>query len=260
MPVESNGLIVGRYRIEGKLGQGGMGAVYRAFDLHLELPCALKQLGLAHLPTEEVTRRQRTAGKPRLTREVAAEQFRQEARLLARLEHPGLPRVTDCFAVGDDHYLVMTLVEGEDLEEALARAATGFPEPEVLAWVVQVMDALDYCHAQGVIHRDVKPANIIVTAAGKVYLVDFGIAKLAGLTQLTPIGARAATTGYSPIEQYTGHEHTGVCSDIYALGATMYALLTGQAPRAAGLRVAGGDMPSPRALAPGVSVKMDAVV
>jgi serine/threonine protein kinase len=217
MPLQLGDLLHGRYRIEALMGAGGMGAVYRAFDTLRDEPCAVKEFRLGHLPSREETDVQAdlyVAGKGKvetLSREKAAEQFKREARILARLEHPNLPKVTDFFAVGGAYYLVMTLIEGQDLRAKLDLAqGEPFPEPQVLDWMGQVMDALAYCHAQGVIHRDIKPANVIVTPAGQVFLVDFGIAKPedptgtrrrpgcdAGFQSTRAVRSRGGTHGYT---------------------------------------------------------------
>lgn len=200
-----------RYRIVKLLGQGGFGAVYRAWDMRLERPCALKE-NLASSPDAE-------------------KQFSKEATILANLNHPNLPRVIDHFTVpGQGQYLVMDFVEGEDLQQMLDRHGP-LPEDKVLPWIAQICDALAYLHgqSQSIIHRDVKPANIKITPDGQPMLVDFGIAKLYDPTLRTALGARAVTPGYSPPEQY-GHGRTDTRSDIYSLGATLYALLTGEEP------------------------------
>ncbi len=260
-------IVHGRYRIDAKLGEGGMGAVYRAFDTLNEQPCALKELRLGHLPREDeahlvdVTLPAGGAGVPPVTREKAAEQFRREAQLLARLEHPNLPKVSDYFGLGDQYYLVMTLIHGQDLARVLAvERGQPLPEERVLGWMEQVIDALAYCHKRGVIHRDVKPANMILTPAGWVYLVDFGIAKPEDAAGHTTVGARATTPGYSPPEQYGGRGRTDARSDIYALGATMYALLTGRDPVEAIDRLQGVELPCPSSLAPAISPQVDAAV
>jgi serine/threonine protein kinase len=200
-----------RYRIDALLGQGGMGAVYRAWDLSLNMPVAIKE-NLDASPE-------------------AQKQFGREAQILARLSHPNLPRVTDYFFIsGQGQYLVMDFVEGEDLATMLNRLGA-LPEPQVLYWVSQVCDALAYLHSQPspIIHRDIKPANIKIGPNGRAMLVDFGIAKVYDRYLATTIGAKAVTPGYSPPEQYGGGT-TDARSDIYALGATLYHLLTGRQP------------------------------
>lgn len=200
-----------RYRIDTLLGQGGMGAVYRAWDMSLNIPVAIKE-NLDASPE-------------------AQNQFGREAHILARLSHPNLPRVTDYFFVpGQGQYLVMDFVEGEDLQATLNRLGI-LPEPAVLNWISQICDALAYLHGQPspIIHRDIKPANIKIRSDGRAMLVDFGLAKVYDPHLATTIGAKAVTPGYSPPEQYGGGT-TDARSDIYALGATLYHLLTGQQP------------------------------
>ncbi len=212
MPLTSGQLINNRYRIVKLLGQGGFGAVYRAWDTNLDEPVALKE-------SFE-------------TSPAAQKQFQLEAKLLFKLRHANLPRVHDFFVIaGQGMYLVMDYIEGEDLRTMLQQSGRPLLEAQVLEWAVQVCDALEYLHSQKppIIHRDIKPANIKITPEGKAMLVDFGIAKILDELQSTTGGARAVTPGYSPPEQY-GRGSTDAQSDVYALGATCYHLLTGQLP------------------------------
>jgi branched-chain amino acid transport system substrate-binding protein len=216
MTLATGTVLIDRYRIVRLLGQGGFGAVYRVWDLHLNAPYALKE---------------NLDASPEATR-----QFAREAQILANLHHPHLPRVTDHFSIPDQgQYLVMEFVEGEDLEEKRCTSDCmpkgSLPVSQVMTWILQIMDALEYLHQQNppIIHRDIKPANIRITPQGKACLVDFGIAKIFSPLLKTTIGARAITPGYSPLEQY-GQGVTDARSDIYALGATLYVLLTGQTP------------------------------
>jgi hypothetical protein len=236
----SGTILHNRYRIIRLLGQGGMGAVYLAEDQ--SLPGRLVAVKENFDPSRS-----------------AQEQFKREAVMLARLKHPNLPQVTDHFIEPSGRqYLVMDYVEGEDLDQILAQRGP-LPEAEVLGWMEQVFDALEYMHrwvdtASGkptpIIHRDIKPGNIKRTPEGRIMLVDFGIAKYqtgAG----TETGARAASPGFSPVEQYTGG--TDACSDVYALGATLYCLLTGQVPPESPRIAAGMPLTPPRALNPRIS-------
>jgi serine/threonine protein kinase len=212
MPIAPGQVVNGRYQIIRLLGQGGFGAVYQAHDLILNRPCALKE----NLETSEEVMRQ----------------FNREAQLLANLSHPNLPRVTDFFTIpGQGQYLVMDYVEGEDLQDMLDRTARPLPAGQALGWISQVCDALTHLHQHQppIIHRDIKPGNIRITPRGQAMLVDFGIAKLYDRQTHTTAGARAFTPGYSPPEQY-GKGSTDERSDIYALGATLYTLLTNQTP------------------------------
>ena len=213
MPLRVGQVLKQRYRIVRLLGQGGFGAVYRAWDTLLEHACAVKE-NLDSSPE-------------------AQSQFLIEAKLLAGLAHPNLPRVTDTFFLpGQGQYLVMDYVDGQDLDEMLQAQAGGrSPKARVLPWAGQVLEALTYLHSQAppVIHRDIKPANIKITPDGRALLVDFGLAKRYTPGTKTSLGARAVTEGYSPLEQY-GKGTTDARSDIYALGATLYHLLTGVEP------------------------------
>jgi serine/threonine-protein kinase len=165
-------------------------------------------------------------------------QFHREASILARLDHPNLPKVSDYFAEQERDYLVMDFVPGKDLKEMMDEArAQGqtLPEAQVLDWAQQILDALEYLHTQEppVLHRDIKPANIKLAPSGTIKLVDFGLVKLMAPDQertVTVLQGRG-TAQYTPLEQYGGDTgHTGVRSDIYSLGATLYHLLTNCPP------------------------------
>lgn len=219
----------GRYEIQELVGQGGMGAVYRANDRRLDgRVCAVKEV----LPILAET----STSQEEL--EQLAEQFRVEASILARLDHPNLPKVSDYFSVEGREYLVMDFVEGRDLQEILHEAQRmnePLKEDVVLHWAVQLLDALDYMHTQDpqVIHRDIKPSNVKVTMRGTVKLVDFGLAKVVQPSDnrtVTVVQGRG-TVAYTPLEQYGGDTgFTGARSDLYAVGATLYHLLGGQPP------------------------------
>jgi hypothetical protein len=214
MPLAPGQILRDRYRIDGLLGQGGMGAVYDAWDIPLGVRRAIKE--------------------NLLFTEINLKQFEREAQMLARLRHNNLPRVTDHFVIPNQgQYLVMDFVEGEDLRQRLHRLG---PQPEsvVRVWAEQALNALAYLHRRNIVHRDIKPANIKITPEGEAMLVDFGIAKeidttLGGGT--TAAGARGMTPGFAPPEQYdVGSSRTDARSDLYSLGATLYTLLAGEAP------------------------------
>ncbi len=210
MTLERGTLLHGRYRIIEILGQGGMGAIYRAVDERLGVDVAVKE---NFFTTEEYAR-----------------QFRLEAVILASLRHPNLPRVSDHFVEKDGQYLIMDYIEGEDLRQRMERLGS-ISEEEAVMIGAAVCDALSYLHSRKppIIHRDIKPGNIKITPDGHIFLVDFGLAKVVEGNQLTTTGARAMTPGYSPPEQY-GTARTDPRTDIYSLGATLYAALTGVIP------------------------------
>jgi len=226
-----------RYRIVKLLGQGGFGAVYKAWDLNLSHACAVKE----NLDVSIEAQRQ----------------FLREATVLANLSHPNLPRVTDHFILQDQgQYLVMDYIEGEDLHTMLEKNGP-LPVDKVMVWMGQVMDALEYLHGRvpPVLHRDIKPANIKITPEGKAVLVDFGLVKLYDSHTKTTMGARAITPGYSPPEQY-GQGSTDARSDIYALGATMYTLVTGIQPPESVQRVASDTLRPAQVVNPNVPVNV----
>ncbi|HWQ15146.1 MAG TPA: serine/threonine-protein kinase [Roseiflexaceae bacterium] len=218
-------VLAGRYVIEQKLGQGGMGAVYRARDLRL----ATAQWAIKEMSQSAIT-------SP-LERQQARDAFRQEAELLAMLSHPNLPRVVDHFEQDGKAYLVMEFVPGESLLDLAQREGLPLPLPRVLEWARQICEVLEYLHAQSppVIFRDLKPANVMITPRGQVKLIDFGIARL-----FKPGKARDTqafgTMGYSAPEQY-GRGQTDARSDVYALGVLLHQLLTGYDPTATPFRL-----------------------
>ncbi|KAA3643237.1 MAG: hypothetical protein DWQ07_22230 [Chloroflexi bacterium] len=211
MPLERDAILINRYRILETLGQGGMGSVYRAWDENLAVEVAVKE---NLFTTEEYNR-----------------QFRREATILATMRHPNLPRVSDHFEIANQgQYLVMDYIEGEDLRQRMDRVDV-LPAEEVIVVGAAVCEALSYLHTRQppILHRDLKPGNIKINPDGVVYLVDFGLAKIVSGSQATTTGARAMTPGYSSPEQY-GTSRTDARSDIYSLGATLYASVTGIIP------------------------------
>jgi serine/threonine protein kinase len=211
MLLERGALLNNRYRIIDILGQGGMGSVYRAVDENLGVEVAVKD--------------------NLFTTEEYARQFRREAVILATLRHSNMPRVTDHFVIdGQGQYLIMDYIEGEDLRQRMDRIGT-ISEEEAIIIGAAICDALSYLSTcdPPIVHRDIKPGNVRITPNGHIYLVDFGLAKDLKSHQTTTTGARAMTPGYSPPEQY-GTSRTDQRSDIYSLGATLYAALTGMIP------------------------------
>lgn len=249
-----------RYEILELVGQGGMGAVYRASDRRLEgRVCAVKEIlpQLSENSTSEAELEQLT------------EQFRTEASILARLDHPHLPKVSDYFANGGREYLVMDFVDGRDLSELVQEAQRRnefLAESDVMVWTAQMLDALEYLHSQDppVLHRDIKPSNIKVTSRGDIKLVDFGLVKVLyqdDSRTVTVVHGRG-TAAYTPLEQYGGDtSFTDIRSDIYSLGATLYHLLSRQPPVAARERfLQPGLLTSIRELNPNVSPRLERAI
>ena len=210
MALVVNSLLHQRYKILEIIAKGGMGAIYRAIDESLGVEVAVKE--------------------NLYTAEEATLQFHREATILASLRHANLPRVTDHFVIeGQGQYLVMDFVPGEDLRHRM-RSVSKLTEEEAILIGMAICDALTYLHSRNpsIVHRDIKPGNIKITPDGQIFLVDFGLAKVAQAGQITHTGAQALTPGFAPPEQYgQGTDHR---SDIYALGATLYAGLTQEIP------------------------------
>ncbi len=207
-----------RYRIDLELGRGGMGCVYKAHDLKLERPVALKLIRIdnvidGHEITERIAR------------------FRREAKATARLNHPNIVSLYDYDEIDGMLYMTMEYVEGETVEELLIQKKR-FPIAEAVRMMQQACSALDYAHRQGIMHRDLKPSNMMLNEEGAVKMVDFGVAKMLGAlkTQLhTMTGVRIGSPYYMSPEQIEAQELDGR-TDIYALGAVFYEMLAGTRP------------------------------
>jgi eukaryotic-like serine/threonine-protein kinase len=250
MPLTSGQVLQNRYRIVTLLGQGGMGAVYRAWDTRLNIPVAVKEL----------------VAQPGLNANMLSrlrQQFIQEAHILARLDHPHLVNVSDYFEENGKAYLVMKYMEGQDLAQRIEQEGA-LNETQVRAWTNQLLRALAYSHAQGVIHRDIKPENVIITLEDQAVLVDFGLVKLwdPNDPHTRTVIRGTGTPAYAPPEQYDiVAGHTDARSDIYSLGATLYHALAGQAPPTATQRMVDPQALRPlRIFNPRVSSQLEKVV
>lgn len=210
--------LVNRYLIESVSGVGGMGAVYRARDMHF--PNVNKLVAV-----KEMINRALDLG----LRNTIVRNFEREANLLASLDHPAIPKIYDYFTISERSYLVMEFISGQDLERLLTNHPDYLPEARVIHWAIELCDVLDYLHnhlPDPIIFRDIKPSNIMINQHDHAILIDFGIAKQFDAAKK---GTMIGTEGYSPPEQYRG-EATPV-ADIYSLGATLHHVLTKQDPR-----------------------------
>lgn len=208
-----------RYQIESIVGIGGMSVVYKGRDLRFKnvyRTCAIKEMIDRSAPDSQ-------------TRAITLKNFEREASLLATLNHAAIPKIYDYFVQGGRIYLVLEFIEGQNLEDILDASSEPLEEEQVVQWALQICDVLTYLHhhkPEPIVFRDIKPSNVMITADGRIVLIDFGIARIFEADQK---GTMIGTEGYSPPEQYRGvAEPRG---DIYALGATMHHLLTKCDPR-----------------------------
>jgi eukaryotic-like serine/threonine-protein kinase len=219
------GQALGHYRIEAKLGEGGMGVVYRAFDTHLDRPVAIKILRADATTSPERKRR-----------------FVQEAKAASALNHPNIVHIYDISSSGAMDFIAMEFVAGKTLDQFIGKS--GMPLKDTLKYSIQIADALARAHSAGIVHRDLKPANIIVGEDGRVKLLDFGLAKLtetagdpdsATATMTSPEGPRTeegtivGTVAYMSPEQAEGKK-VDARSDIFSFGSVLYEMITGRRP------------------------------
>jgi serine/threonine-protein kinase len=205
------GRILGNYQITELIGAGGMGTVYRGFDLMLEREVAIKAL------------RAELMREPQIM-----ERFRAEAVSLARLNHPCITTLHSFLRFGDECFMVMEFVQGQTLETFLRQQGV-LTAAAAVPLILQILLGLEHAHQQGVIHRDLKPANLMVTQEGRIKLMDFGIARVLGTSRLTRAGRLIGTIEYMSPEQICGQEGDAR-SDIYTLGLLCYEMLTGRVP------------------------------
>ncbi len=241
------GQIIGNYKIEDKLGEGGMGAVYRGVDTMLDREVAIKAL------------------KPELASQTSVvERFRTEAVTLAKLNHPNVATLYTMFRQGEELYMVLEFVRGETLDHILQRRGV-LPAEEAIPVFCQVLDGIDHAHELGIVHRDIKPANMMLTEKGTLKVLDFGIARLLGSARMTRAGNIIGTLEYMAPEQVRGLETDGR-SDIYALGMMLYEVLTGKLPfdteNEFELMKAQTEMvpPSPRSVNPAIPEDVEAAI
>jgi len=205
------GVVAGNYKLVDKIGEGGMGSVYRGIDMMLEREVAIKVL------------------RPELARQPdIVERFRVEAVTLAKLNHPNIATLFSFFRQGDDYFMVMEFVRGETLENRIRRMGPMDPTTAIPIFC-QALEGIEHAHRMGIIHRDIKPANMMLTQSGSIKVMDFGIARVLGTARMTKQGSVIGTIEYMSPEQVMGQETDGR-SDIYSLGILLYEMLTGRVP------------------------------
>ncbi len=218
--------MLGRYEVRGELGRGGMGVVYRAFDPSLEREVAIKSVRLDGVDENAISQLE--------------ERLSREAKAAAKLQHPNIVAVYDFFRLEDRAYIVMEFVKGSMLE-VMALADTRAPVQRVVDILTQAAGALDFAHANGIVHRDIKPGNMLLDEHGRLKITDFGIARVtgAGATQTMSqgFGTTVGTLGYMAPEQVRGEPVDGR-ADQFSLGVVAYQLLTGKVPFSADTWVA----------------------
>ncbi|HEV3469055.1 MAG TPA: serine/threonine-protein kinase [Pyrinomonadaceae bacterium] len=205
------GQIVGNYKIEQKLGEGGMGAVYRGIDMMIEREVAIKVL------------RAELASQPQVV-----ERFRSEAVTLAKLNHPNIATLYSFMRQGENFFMVLEFVRGATLDQVIQQRGA-LPVEQAVPLFCQVLDGIQHAHEYGIIHRDIKPANMMLTERGNLKVLDFGIARILGTARMTRQGNVIGTIEYMSPEQVKGLE-TDARSDIYSLGMLLYEMLTGRIP------------------------------
>ena len=205
------GSVVGNYKIIEKIGEGGMGAVFKGVDLMLEREVAIKML------------------RPELARQPnVVERFRTEAVTLAKLNHPNVATLHSFFRQGEDFFMVMEFVRGQTLDDVI-RAQGAMPSNRAIELFCMALEGIDHAHKMGIVHRDIKPANMMLTDTGSIKVMDFGIARVLGTDRMTKAGHLIGTVEYMSPEQVRGEE-TDARSDIYSLGILLYEMLTGRVP------------------------------
>ena len=235
----------GKFTVGRLLGQGGFGITYLGCDAILRRRVAIKEF-FPHGCVRQGTTVHPTGAITTVEYHGARQKFLEEARVLARFDHRGIVAVHSTFEENNTAYMVMDFVEGQTLLDVVTTRGP-MSEKEAVNYIAQAADALDTIHKASFLHRDIKPENLMVTQDGRVFLVDFGTARAFAFGETKQMTAML-TPGYAPLEQYGQQARFGTFTDLYALGATCYHLLTGERPVQATDRAAGVELKSPRQL------------
>lgn len=246
-----------RYKIEKILGQGGFGITYLAHDIFLDKLVCIKELYISGSSTRGENNTVHSQSMGEFTFEDFKKRFIDEAKQLAKFNHPYIVKITDIFETNNTAYFVMEYAEGDTLKD-LVKNKGGFNMQKALPIMNKILDAVEEVHRQGLLHRDIKPDNIIIKPNNNIVLIDFGSARSFGegktITQTAML-----TPGFAPLEQYSTKAKRGAYSDIYALGATLYFMLTGEKPLAATERVT-ETLPAPHDLKKDITSQVSSAI
>lgn len=238
----------GKYVIEQEIGQGGFGITYRAVQTGLNRTVCVKEFFPAGKCVRDThSRTVCIQGIAEPVFEKYRNAFVTEAKMLATLHHPNIVEVIDVFDENDTSYMIMDFIAGQSLQNIVTSRGR-LPYPEAVNYMAQIANAVDYIHDRHILHRDIKPDNIMITADYKAILIDFGSARMFEQDK-TQVHTSMLTHGYAPTEQYTANSRKGSYTDIYAIGATLYFILTGQVPLEAAARLT-EHMAAPKELVP----------
>ncbi|MDQ2752560.1 MAG: serine/threonine protein kinase, partial [Bacteroidota bacterium] len=246
----SNHLLKGKYLIINKLGSGGFASVYKAEEITRSTFVAVKELGFSSLNNGNPPTQQQ--------KKDAIQNFQRESAILTSLNHSSIPKFYDCFEENGRWYLVMDLIEGKTLQDFLAKKGGKISPKEMIDIGDQLCDVLEYLHncQPPIIFRDLNPENIMITPAGHIYLIDFGISRhfKPGGLYTEPLGTR----GYAAPEQYKRNQVITLLSDIYSLGVTFHNMLTGQDPVENTPTLF--NFNSPKTYVPSIPVEIDSLI